>query len=66
MTIDDKPEVGRLLATKDHDYPFYFDGEAFTDLEGLVRFDEIRCNGDFFSVPVFIDVEKQKQFHHKF
>ena len=55
MTKDDKPEIGRLLASKDHDYPFYFDGECFRTLNGIVKLDSIRCDGDYFASPVSID-----------
>lgn len=47
-------EIGRLLQSKDHEYPFYYDGEkmvAITDFE--LRLDKIRSNGDYFVIPVY-------------
>lgn len=61
MTIHDNPQIGRLLSSKDHKRPIYFDGESFTDIEGITRFDRFRSDGDFFTVPVFIDVDRQKK-----
>lgn len=55
MTLEDNPEIGRLIASKDHDYPFYFDGEKFRSVpfNGEIQLDSIRSNGDFFTMPVY-------------
>lgn len=61
MTKEDNPEIGRLLASKDHDYPFFYDGESFVTLNRLVSLDSLRCDGDYFHCPVFIDSNQIKR-----
>lgn len=47
--------VGRLLKSKDHKEPFYWDGQAYYNLDKTLRFDKIRSDGDFFIVPTFVE-----------
>lgn len=55
MKKEDNPEIGRLISSKDHDYPFYFDGDKFRSVpfDGMIQLDSIRSNGDFLTIPVY-------------
>lgn len=51
--------LGRVLASKDHDYPFYFDGNHFVALTNFeLKLDSIRSNGDYHIVPTFVKIYK--------
>jgi hypothetical protein len=50
------PEIGRLLKSKDHEYPFYFDGKHFVSIDDIVRLDSIRSDGDYYIFPTYRSV----------
>jgi len=53
--FEDCKEIGRLVKSKDHDQPFYWDGLSFVSIDGSLRLDSIRSDGDYFIKPVYVN-----------